>query len=120
MAIDSGFIAWLQSIALYTTAADAGTVARWGADATTSEIISPLALKAGADAEAARQIAFLSGPLAVDRLLVPGLRRDLLGQVFTAQGAPLGYAAGADVFVIGIAESETVQTTALLVLRRLT
>jgi hypothetical protein len=111
-----GTVQFLKSPALFTkaTAASAGT---WTDRAVDSEIISPLALKAAADTEAARQIAFLEGPLVEDAILVPGKRKDLFGKVITAAGDPLDYSAGVIAFVIGFQESDS--TTLLSIIRKL-
>ena len=119
-AVDPGYAEWLKAAALYSVAADSGVTSAFGALAVEQEIISPLALKTGADAENARQIAFLAGPLVADRLSVPGLRADLLGQCITLKSDRSGYTgAGKTCFVIGVDESDTVERTTLTVLRKL-
>lgn len=118
MTVDAGFADWLRAKAVYAQATDATVLATWGVDATESEIISPLALKDDALAEAARQIALWGGrPVVVDTHIVPGQRRDLYLRTVTLQIARLGYDAGIDCLVLGYAEGET--TTQLAVLRRL-
>jgi hypothetical protein len=57
--VDSGFAQWLRSQALYTAWANGALAAGLQAAAIEQEIISPFAAKADADAEAARQGAFL-------------------------------------------------------------
>ena len=84
-----------------------------------TEILSPFALKADAEAEAARQLAFLSGPLAIDTHLVPGLRSDLFGQAVTIASSRLGYGAGRPAFVIGVEEADAADQTTLTVLVKL-
>lgn len=106
---------YLKSTALFTKAT-AASAATWGNRAVDTEIISPLAIKAAADTEAARQIALLEGPLCEDAVVVPGRRKDLLGKVITLQGARLDYAAGKLAFVIGFQEAES--TTILNVIRK--
>jgi hypothetical protein len=91
----------------------------WDALARSTDITSPLALKADAEAEAARQVAFLGGPLAIDEVLVPGSRADLWCKPVTIRIDRLGYEDGRTVFVFGVAESDDVDTTTLTVLRRL-
>ena len=115
--VDSGYALWLRSPALYANAA-AVLPAGLQASAIDSEIISPLATKAAAEAEAARQIAVLGGVLVEDRHVVAGARRDLIGKCITLQGDQLGYDAGVAVFVIDADEQED-NLTALHVLRRL-
>jgi hypothetical protein len=118
-AVDPGFAEWLKARALFATSADAGVAAAFGADAIESEILTPFALKADADAEAARQLAFLSGPLAIDQHVVAGLRSDLFGKAVTIVTSKLGYDAGKPVFVIGAEEAEDREETTLTVVRKL-
>jgi hypothetical protein len=117
--VDAGFARWLKEGVIFAPADDAATSALWGALARSSDIVSPLATKAGADAEGIRQIAFLKGPFVVDQHVVPGQRFDLLGRAVALTNPRLGYAGGVTVFVIGVEESEDVNLTALTVLRRL-
>lgn len=107
---------YLKNVALFT-AADASGVA-WGERGLETEIISPLYNKADADAEAAREVAFLSGPLVEDVITVPDARRDLMHRTIEAVGDKLDYDAGVPVFVIGYAELDN-GTTELIVLRSL-
>ena len=107
---------WLKAAALYTAAVDP-TAASWGDSVTETEIISPLALEADASAEAARQLGFLAGPLAIDEHLVSGDQAGLIGQTVLLAGDRLGYEAEAVAFVIGAVESDGL--TVLTVLRRL-
>lgn len=117
--VDPVFAQWLQERALWHLETDATLSARWGTRAQTTERLSPLALKADADAEATRQIAFLGGPLVEDEHLVLGAWSDKLGQVVTITGDRLGYAAGVDCFVIGVQDDRAAGTSRLSVLRRL-
>lgn len=119
-AVDPTFAEWLQAEDLPSRAADATLTTRWGDSATESAITSGLALKSGADAESARQIAFLGYPMVEDVHTVKGQQRDKLGQVVTMTGPWLGYTAGVDVFVIGVEEDRGANLTTLTVLRRLT
>ncbi|MBA2717740.1 MAG: hypothetical protein H0U52_00665 [Chloroflexi bacterium] len=117
-AIDSGLADWLKSASLNTSVAADGV--EWGDRAVTIEQQSPIDLKAEAQVEAARIVAFMSGPLVKDRVTVKGRRRDLLHRVITATGNRVGYTlAGVVAFVIGVAENEN-GTTSLTVLRKLT
>jgi hypothetical protein len=118
MAVDSGFAEWLKSAALFTSGANAGLLAGLQGPAIETEIITPLATKAAADAENARQIAFVGGPNATDRHIVSGQRRDLLGKCVTLKHENLGYSAGKACFVLEVSELED-DTTALTVLRKL-
>lgn len=120
MNVDPGFAQWLKDGVLFASADDAQVAAIWAAVARVTEVTSPLALKADADAEAARQAAFLGGPLAIDDHLVDGQRADLLGKAVTITSARLGYGAGASVFVIVVAEADDQNLTTLTVLRKLT
>jgi hypothetical protein len=127
MSVDQEFARWLREGVLFTAAESAAVAAAWGALARTTEIRSPLALAAGADAEAARQLAFLSGPLVEDLHVVDGLRADLIGQAIVLKANPpdgelangtrqLGYEMGVTVFVIGVQEHDELEQTTLLVL----
>lgn len=114
--VDSGTALYLKSEALYSKAT-AGSAGTWGDRAVDSEIISPLATVAGANAEAARQIAVLEGPLVEDQVLVPGRRKDLIGKVINLQGETLDYVGGKLAFVLGFEEGDA--TTLLSVIRKL-
>lgn len=118
--VDGGVATWLKSEARFATSVIAGAAAAWGAKGVSSTIISPLALQADAQVEAARQAAFLAGPTAVDLHIVKGARRDLVGKVVTMLGDRLGYSsAGTNVYVIGADETKTPGMTELSVLKRL-
>jgi hypothetical protein len=131
MSVDQGFARWLREGILFASVSDAPTAATWGALARETEIRSPLALAAGAEAEAARQLAFLKGPLVEDELVVDGLRgAELLGRAWTVTMHPpegaapaatrqLGYEVGVSVFVIAYQEQEDADLTTLFVLRTL-
>ena len=118
-AVDPGFAIWLKDRALFSPTTDAGIAGAWGDDALETEIITPFASKADADAEGARQLAFMSGPLVIDTHVVPGLRADLYGTAQTIQADRLGYEAGVAVFVIGAEEAENADQTTLTVVRAL-
>lgn len=90
-AVDPVFAQWLQDRALFHLEVDATLSARWGDRAQTTERITPLALQADAEAEAARQIAFLGGPLVEDEHQLIGTWRDRLGQTISIEGLHLGY-----------------------------
>lgn len=117
-AVDASLAEWLKAAALYAPATDAGVAAAWGVRAIETEIVSPFAERADAEAEAARQLAFLSGPLVLDRHVVDGQRRDLLGRTVAIDGDDLDYPAGVLAFVIRVEELDG-NLTALDVLRRL-
>lgn len=120
MAVDPAQVSWLKTGALYGASTDAALGARWGTDALETEVISCLALAADAATEAARQQAFLGGPLAIETHNVKGLRSDLIGRPVTITCDRLGYDAGLTVFVIGVEEQQDVERTVLTVLRKLT
>ena len=110
--VPSPTAAWLQSPELL---AEASGPAGWGTSARDSRVGSPLAAQADAQAEAARQAAFL-GPAAFrDRVRVEGQRLDLIGRA-----VPLAIDGGAAVacFVLAAAELDD-GGTELTVLRRL-
>lgn len=117
--VDPDFAEWLGRAELTARAADGAADAKWGTLALDARISSALAFKADADAEAARQRAFLAGPLAVETLRVGGQQIALIGEVVTLRASGGGYAAGVDVFVLGADETETGGGTLLTVLRRL-
>jgi hypothetical protein len=104
---------------MFASSFNAGLPADLLPKARETEIVSPLALAAGADAEATRQMIFLGGPLAEDTHLVPGQRGDLLGKPVTLQADQLGYEAGAVGFVIAFDETAVPGMTVLNVLRKL-
>ncbi len=108
--------AWLKAQAYYVSAAGPGG---WGERAITSEIISPIVDAADAQAEAARQAAFIGPAMVVDMIDVPGLRVDLLGCAVTIRADRGGYDVPVTVFVIGVAEQDDREATRLTVLRRL-
>ncbi|MEA3018397.1 MAG: hypothetical protein QOI38_3119 [Sphingomonadales bacterium] len=120
MTVDAAQAQWLRDGAVFAVATDAAIAAAWGEDALETRITSPLALAAGASAEATRQQDFLEGPFAIETHDVPGLRSDLLGRPVTLTSSHLGYDAGLIIFVLGVDEQERVERTTLTVLRKLT
>lgn len=115
--VDPGFADWLRARARFVSIDDAVVAGAWGLDAVESEIVSPLTELADAQAEGARQMAFLGKAAAIDTHIVPGLRADLFGRTITLTIDKLGYLAGVACFVIGAEEGDGV--TALTVVRRL-
>src|SRR3954469_9006903 len=109
MAVDAGIVAWLKQGILWAAATDATLAANWGVDALETELVSCLALAAGAAAEQARQAAFLGGPLAIETADVKGLRSDLVGKPLTITCDRLGYDAGLTVFVIAAQEQDEIE-----------
>lgn len=116
--VDAGYAAYLRGPARYVTTTLPDQVTRFGDKVQASTIISPIAEKAPAQAEATRQAQFLAGPIAQDFHIVKGQRRDLIARSITVIGDRLGYEAGVNVFVIGAAELDD-GTTRLTVLKRL-
>lgn len=103
MSVEPLFAQWLQADADFATTVNAALVAAWGETATKSERITGIARAVDAQAEAARQLAFLDqGPFGVDEhQLVGGDWEKRLGQVVRLKVDRLGYDDGLDVFVIG-------------------
>jgi hypothetical protein len=118
-AVDAAKVEWLRSEAKFRSSVDAAIKADWGDRAVESEVITSIAVKADAVAEASAQAAFLKGPLVIDRHLVPGLRRDVLCKLLTLRIGRLGYDAGIRCFVVRVEEQQDVERTLLTVLRRL-
>lgn len=111
--VPSSVAAWLQAPELVAEAAR--DAAAFGPSVRDSRVASPLAGRADAEAEGARQLAFL-GPASVrDQLRVEGDRVGLVGQcrLLAVDGA-----APEPCFVLGAQELET-GGTVLTVLRRL-
>lgn len=119
MAVDPLFAQWLMASASYAVAQDAAGLATWAATGRASERETTLATEADARTEAARQLAFLSGPLALDEHWLTGQWADTLGQVITITGDRLGYVDGVDVFVLGARDDLATGTSRVSVLRRL-
>lgn len=109
---------WLKSVGLVEVASHADTIALWAELAIESDAASPLALRADAAAEGARQLEFLRYSLALETLLVTGYQSNLVGQSRRIECEEAGYEATPAVFVIG-AEERPGGITILSVLRRL-
>ncbi len=116
--VDPIFAQWLQADALWHVGEDAARKARWGDSGQLSERLTTIAAQADAEAEAVRQLAFLAGPLVPEEHLLAGPWAAYLGQVITLTGDRLGYAAGVDVFVIGVVDDRAAGTSRVTVLRR--
>ncbi|HQS70913.1 MAG TPA: hypothetical protein PLM58_14870 [Novosphingobium sp.] len=117
--VDPVFAQWLMDQARWHVAEDATLKARWGETAETSERVTTIATKADAEAEAARQMAFLGGPLVEDEHLLMGQWAGHLGQVITLTIDKLGYDAGVDVFVVAVEDDRVTGLSRVRVLRRL-
>lgn len=116
--VDPVFAQWLQDEGLWTVAEDAAAVARWGDRAITAERMTSIATKAGAVAEAARQLAFMGGPHAIEVHTLAGEWRSRRGQVITIYGDNLGYG-GIEVFLLGAEDDKATGLSVATVLRRL-
>lgn len=111
--VPSPTAAWLQAPELI--AESARDASAFGSSATDSRVGSPLAEKADADIEAARELAFLGPATTIDQLRVDGERVALIGRCLplAIDGAPAEPG-----FVLGAIELDT-GGTLLTVLRRL-
>lgn len=119
MSVDAEFAAWLGSACLNAVASSSALDEAWGTLAAMGELVSALANKADAEAEAVRQIDLFSSPMVLEVLQVGGLRIDLVCKAVTLTASRAGYTAGATVFVLGAKELDQVERTNLTVLRKL-
>jgi len=119
MSVDAEFAAWLGSACLNAVSSSPSLETAWGTLAATAELVSALAYKSDAEAEAVRQVNLFGGPMVVEVLQVAGLRVDLTCKPVTLTASRAGYTAGATVFVLGARELENVERTNLTVLRKL-
>ncbi len=117
--VDPDFAEYLGREEVLATSTDAAAAAKWGAIAIDTRISTALAFKADALVEAARQLAFRPGPLAVELLRAPGLHVGLIGEVVTLRAAKGGYDAGVDVFILAADETDPGDGTRFIVLRRM-
>lgn len=117
--VDPVFAQWLMSEGLWQVSGDATLTARWGNDALTTQRMTTIATKAAATAEAARQLAFLGGPLAIEEHQLLGAWAWALGSVITLTFDQLGYDAGVDVFVIGAEDNLAAGLSTVTIVRRL-
>lgn len=117
--VDPVFAQWLMDQARWQVSEDAVLKARWGETAEISESVTTIAFKVDAEAETARQLAFLGGPLVEDEHLLVGEWAAYLGQVITLTIDKLGYDAGVDVFLISAEDDRSAGTSRIKVLRRL-
>lgn len=109
---------WLRSTGLRHASLDAAS-APWGERAIDSESVTPYDTLAAAQAEAARQQPFFSGPRAIDVLRVEGLHSSLVGLPVTLIAPVEGYRGGTPVYVLAAAEIEGERATRLTVVRRM-
>lgn len=115
--VEPTFGDWLKATALYATATN-GLAAFYGDEAIEAEIVSPLANKTAALAEAVRQLDFIGGPLAIDEHIVIGRLAGLVGTSAPITCASLGYETGPVCFILGAVENAD-GTTTLTALRKL-
>lgn len=118
-AVDPLFAQWLMSAGQWHVAENAGLKATWGDVAVTSERMTTIATKAGAEAEAERQLAFMGGPLVIEEHVLVGEWAAFLGRVINLKIAELGYDHGLDVFVIGVQDDRSDGISRVTVVRRL-
>lgn len=118
-AVDPLFAQWLMSPGYWQVSTDALLAARWGDRAQQTERMTTIATKAEAQAEAARQLAFLGGPLAIEEHLLVGEWSERLGQVITITIPQLGYDGGLDVFLLSAEDDRVAGTSRVTVIRRL-
>lgn len=115
---DLATAAWLRSDGLRAVASNAAA-APWGGAAVETEARCAFDTAAAAQAEAARQIAFLGPARVLETLRVEGRQVDLIGCCINLTAPVEGYRTGADVFVIGAEELQEDDATSLKVIRRL-
>lgn len=117
--VDPVVAQWLQDEGLWSLVEDAPAIVRWAVGAITSERMTSIAFKVDADAEAARQLAFMIGPLVIDEHIMLGEWRRYRGQVITITGDKLGYGGGVNVFVLAVQDNLGTGLSTVTVLRRL-
>ena len=119
--VDPVFAQWLLADSLWALATDDAGATRWGDSALTKERQTTIADKADAEAEAARQLAFMGagGPMAIESHMLLGRWEPVRGQVITITGDRLGYEDGIDVFLLGAEDALGAGTSRVTVLRRL-
>ena len=91
---------YLKAAERVAVATDGATAALWGEDAATSRQSSPLTVAADADAEAARQLADLKLPRAIDAVVLTGLHRDLVGKTISVPYAGQHGVAGSALLLV--------------------
>lgn len=117
--VDPVFAQWLLAESLWALTTDEASATRWGDSALTKERQTTIATKEDAEAEAARQLAFMGGPMAIESHLLLGRWEPVRGQVITITGDRLGYDGGIDVFLLGAEDALGAGTSRVTVLRRL-
>jgi hypothetical protein len=117
--VDPDYAEWLGREEIIAVSEDAEAASRWGDLALDTRTSSLLAFKPDAAAEAARQLAFRSGVVVIDRLRVQGQHVGMIGRAVTLTARKGGYEGGVDVFVLDADETDPGGGTVFLVLRRL-
>lgn len=117
--VDPVFAQWLMADGLWHVAEDAVLRGRWGDRALNTSRMTTIAQRSDAEAEAARQLAFMGPVAAIDVHMLPGRWRQYRGRVITITADKLGYDAGVDVFVLGAEDEEANGLSRVTVLRRL-
>lgn len=116
---DPLFAQWLQAEGLWSVVEEPTLRERWGDTALTSERMTTIALKPDAEAEAARQLGFMGGPVVTEEHALRGEWAAYLGQVITITIDQLGYDAGIEVFVLNVEDDRSTGVSRVTVLRRL-
>lgn len=117
--VDPVYAQWLMADNLWALATDEVGAARWGESGLTKERQTTIATRADAEAEAARQLAFMGHPLVIDTHVLLGRWAAMRGQVITITGGKLGYEGGVEVFVLGAEDALATGISRVTVLRRL-
>jgi hypothetical protein len=117
--VDPLYAQWLQSASLTAVVDAEALFERWGKTAQVLERKTTLALRADAQAEAARHLAFFGAPLVQDEHQLMGQFAPYLAQVIRITCPKLGYDGGVDVFVIGAEDNRATGLSRVTVLRRL-
>lgn len=117
--VDPLFAQWLMADGLWEVSEEATLKARWGDKALSTSRMSTIATRADADAEGARQLAFMGPVAAIDEHILKGAWRQRRGQVVTLTGNKLGYDASVNVFVLGAEDDLSTGLSRVSVLRRL-
>jgi hypothetical protein len=119
MPVDPTLADQLKAAALFEAAEAPAVQTAWGEIAASSEIISPLAFRADAAAEATRQLALLQPVRSTDRHEINGLPNVAPGMVVTIISDDLDYAAGRAVIVRQVVSDRANNKTYLVVENRL-
>jgi hypothetical protein len=119
---DSAYSEWLQAPERLVTLDDAAQGLRWGDGAEAVSASSVLDAEVATNAEAARQLAFKSGPLVEEEIILPKLIdvASVRGRVWTVSiDNDEAYQVGLPVFVLGGEALHQTGMTKLIILRKL-